>query len=96
MMQHVDEWLDTPSWKDEGVNYAKFVLDYKRMPAWKISAYGKWMAQFKLFCTYQDARYRCTGASRLGDVWLAKDFKRDTGYDMRVDVSQCSQWADKP
>ena len=95
-MKHVDEWLDTPSWKDEGENYAKFVLDYKRMPAWKHGAYAKYMEPFKLFCTYQGTRYRCTGASRMGDVWLASDFNRESGYDHRVDVEHCSQWSAKP
>ena len=51
------------------------------------------MQNFKLFCTHSGTRYRCTGASRMGDVWLAKDVKRDTGYDLRVDVTECSDWA---
>jgi hypothetical protein len=29
----------------------------------------------------------------MGDVWLATDFKRDTGYDLRVDVEECTNWA---
>jgi hypothetical protein len=94
---HVDDWLDTP---DVGQNanlaYAKFVLDYKRLPAWKQIAYAEWMAKFKLFCTHKGERYRCTGASRLGDVWLARDFNRDAGYDFRVDVLDCKEWAPKP
>ena len=96
-MLHVDNWLNTPSFgkEKEGEIYAKFVLDYARMPAWKIIAYDKWMSQFKLFCTYRDKRYRCTGASRLGDVWLSNDLDSDTlGYDLRVDVAECSEWGD--
>lgn len=93
--KHIDDWLDTPTFSDEGETYAKFVLDYKRMPAWKISAYYKWMGQFKLFCTYEGERYRCTGASRMGDVWLAKDHNRENGYDKRVDINACSAWGDK-
>ena len=92
---HVDDWLDTPT-LDEYENYAKFVLDYKRLPAFKQLAYAEWMSQFKLFCTYKGARYRCTGASRLGDIWLTKNFARENGYEHRVDVDDCSEWSDEP
>ena len=92
---HIDEWLDTPS-MDEWDNYAKFVLDYKRMPAWKITVYKKWMKQFKLFCMYKGQRYRCTGASQMGDIWLTPDFDQETGYTLRVNVLECSNWSDKP
>lgn len=95
--QHVDEWLDTPSFpSDEGESYAKFVLMYKRMPAWCQGAFAPWMAKHKLFCTYEGKRYRCTGASRMGDVWLAEDFNRENGYDLRVDVGKCSEWGATP
>jgi hypothetical protein len=94
---HVDDWLDTPTLNgDEGEKYAKFVLEHKRMPAWKKLAYEKWMRQFRLFCTYNGKRYRCTGASSLGDVWLAKDHNREKGYDMRVSLDDCSAWGSEP
>ncbi len=92
---HVDDWIATPEFSGTEA-YAKFVLIYKRMPAWMINAFTPWMNQFKLFCTYEDKRWRVTGASRLGDVWLAEDFNRDIGYDKRVSVSKCSEWGDKP
>lgn len=28
----------------------------------------------------------------MGDVWLAEDIQRENGYDLRVDVSKCSNW----
>jgi hypothetical protein len=56
----------------------------------------KQMELFKLFCTYKDERYRVTGASRMGDIWLAKDFNRDVGYDLRVDLDECSGWTPTP
>jgi hypothetical protein len=93
---HIDEWLDSPTFDDKQEAYAKFVLDNMRWPAWKKMAYEPWTKAHKLFCTYESKRYRVTGASRLGDIWLAKDFKRDTGYDRRVDVEQCSAWSDAP
>lgn len=96
MVEHVDDWLDSPTLVDEGEIYAKFVLDFKRMPAWKQVAYAPWMGQFRLYCTYHGKRYRCTGASRLGDVWLATDHDREQGYDLRVNVSYCSDWGQQP
>ena len=95
-MTHVDEWLDMPSFDDDGEIYAKFVLDYCRMPAWKKHAYAKWMSQYKLFCTYDGQRFRCNGASRLGDVWLTPDYEQASGYKLRVDVKKCSEWSDNP
>lgn len=52
------------------------------------------MEDYKLFCMYKGERYRCTGASRMGDVWLHSDFSQDTGYEHRVDVEECSDWSD--
>ena len=95
-MTHVDEWLDMPSFDDDGEIYAKFVLDYCRMPAWKKHAYAKWMSQYRLFCTYDGQRFRCNGASRLGDVWLTPDYEQASGYKLRVDVKKCSEWSDNP
>lgn len=96
-MTHVDDWLDTPTInQDESENYAKFVLDYKRMPAWKQNAYKQWMSQFKLFCNYNNIRYRCTGASRMGDVWLTSNHDQESGHELRVDVAHCSDWKNEP
>ena len=97
-MTHIDDWLDTPSmFSNPGECYAKFVLEYKRMPAWKIMAFRDHMKQFKLFCTYKDGkRYRVNGASRMGDVWLQSDFTIENGYDLRVDLKDCRDWGPTP
>lgn len=50
----------------------------------------------KLFATYQGKRYRVTGCSRLGDVWLHSDFAEDCRYEHRVDVDACSDWRPVP
>lgn len=88
---HVDDWLCEPA-KHPSEAYAKFVLDYFRKPAWALMAFEPWMGQYKLFCTYRDVRYRVTGASRLGDVWLTCDFDKSDGYEKRVDVAECKEW----
>lgn len=102
MALHIDEWLDTPTIPRKGDRnrqgeiYAKFVLEFKRMPAWKQTVYSQYMDQFKLYCTYEGKRFRCTGASRMGDVWLTSRFDKDCGYEHRVDVEDCSAWSDSP
>ena len=88
---HVDEFIDTQFGEEV---YARFVLNYFRMPATLKMDFKSFMSQFELYCNYEGRMYRCTGASRLGDVWLAKDFTRHTGYDLRVDVEECSEWHD--
>jgi hypothetical protein len=99
-MTHIDDWIDSPVFGDDKQSqqeaYAKFVLIHMRMPAWMKMAFRKWTTAFKLFCDYEGKRYRVTGASRLGDVWLAEDFSRSNGYDKRVDVAACSNWGDAP
>lgn len=88
---HVDEWLDDPR-VDEP--YAKAFLEHARRRA--VDKDLKWMAAHPLFCTFKGERYRVTGASRLGDVWLIRDFTLDSGYNLRVRVNSCSQWGPTP
>lgn len=93
---HVDEWLDSPTCKDDdGEKYAKFVLEHMRWPAWKQLNYAKWIREMELFCTWRAERYRCTGASSLGDVWLVSDSSKKHGYNHRVNVAECTGWSDK-
>lgn len=92
---HIDEWLDTPQ-RDEGASYAQFFLDWCRLPAWKKYAYSQFMWGNKLFCTYLGKRYRVTGASRLGDVWLTSKFDQREGYELRVNVDDITEWSKEP
>jgi len=89
---HVDSFIDDPRTDV----YASWVLNYFRMPAVLQLKFRPVMSEHRLFCTYNGVRYRVTGASRLGDVWLAEDFKRDTGYDHRVSINDCTGWSPKP
>ena len=91
-MKHVDEFIDFPP-DDEAGRYAAFCLLHFRLPAICQSAFKQWTKDFTLFCTYKGKRYKVTGASRMGDIWLAEDFTRETGYDLRVDLAECSEWA---
>jgi hypothetical protein len=89
---HIDDFIDD---RTSDV-YAAWVLNHFRLPADLKSRFDQFMARHELFATYRGQRYRVTGASRLGDVWLVADFKRDTGYDLRVDVATCGAWGPRP
>ena len=88
---HVDEFIQDYQ-KDK---YARWFFVLHRFPAFMQADFSEWIKPYKLFCTYKGKKYRCTGASRLGDVWLTPDFNREVGYELRVEVEECSEWSDK-
>lgn len=90
--RHVDDFID--DFKTDP--YASFVLSMFRFPAVLQNKTRAITAGYRLFCTYGGVRFRCTGASRLGDVWLTRDFKQDIGYERRVAVDDCSAWSPDP
>jgi hypothetical protein len=49
-----------------------------------------------LYADYEGKRVRVTMASRLGDVGIAMDLGRTSGYDTRVAVNQLSNFSDVP
>ena len=87
-MTHIDDFIADYT-KD---NYARWFFTLHRFPAYMQAAFSEWIVPYKLFCIYKEKKHRCTGASRLGDVWLTLDFDRETGYELRVDVDDCSNW----
>jgi hypothetical protein len=94
-IHHVYEWLEEPS-TDEGEKLAKEWLDKFTRPAYDKHKQGlnKWLAARELSCVWKGKRYRCTGASRMGDVWL-QDEGSANFYDHRVDVTELSEWERK-
>lgn len=90
---HVDDFVE-----DYGSNqrYARWFFLLARLPAALRADFAEFISRYPLFCTWQGQRYRVTGASRMGDVWLSKIHSRDSGYDERVDLGECSDWSDKP
>lgn len=96
--QHIDEFVEFGSMSGQSINddeaetYARWVFLHFRLPAVMKIAFDEYTKDLKLFCMYEGKKYRVTGASRLGDVWLTKDFNQDTGYQARVMVDQCNQW----
>lgn len=95
-MTHVDEFIDDSlDSRSKEERYARFFFLLHRFPAIIQSDFSDWIKEYKLFCTYKDETYRVTGASRMGDVWLTKDLNREVGYDLRVDLDDCSKWSDR-
>lgn len=91
---HIDEWIEKPTGPtdDPMVEYAKWFLHIRRLPASMQCEFNDFTKHMMLFCIYKGEKYRCTGASRMGDIWLAKDHGRDHGYDLRVSVEECSNF----
>lgn len=82
--------------KEPHIRYAQWLLLHKRLPAWQSAEFSQFLGDHRLYCTYKGKRYQVTTASRLGDVGLTTDFKRDAGYELRVNVKECSDWGPKP
>lgn len=96
----VDEWLDKSLFKCAGnpeLAYVHFFFTLHRFPAAEQSIHHPFTQQFELYADYENATWRVTGASRMGDVYLACDPKREMGYDRRVtlDFSKFSNWRAK-
>lgn len=96
MYQTVDDFIDWGSGKqDPNELYARWVLHHHRLPAFLKASFHDFINHYKLFCVYQGKKYRVTGASRFGDIWLSIDPNRDSGYDLRVGVNECSEWSEE-
>lgn len=86
---HVDDFID-----DYQTDvYASWFFNLKRLPAMPQFKFVEQINKYKLFCSFDGERYRVTGCSRLGDVWLTKDFSQDTGYQKRVMIDQCAEFS---
>ncbi|HWA29169.1 MAG TPA: hypothetical protein VG734_26195 [Lacunisphaera sp.] len=90
---HVDDWLDTPGNAKEHPAAHAFFEAFRRPAHVKLTM----PYDGKLFCTWRGARYRVTGCSRMGDVWLHSklDWNEDKDspfYEHRVAVDECSEW----
>lgn len=91
-LAHIDDFID--DYKQDA--YARWMFMHFRLPADQQQAFAPFIKNRKLFCTYRNERFRVTGASRLGDVWLTRNYNKDTGYELRVIVTECSAWSAQP
>ena len=88
VVMHVDDFIDDP---DTDV-YASWFLNMMRMPAILKCKFSRIIGEYKLYCDYGGQHYRVTGASRLGDIWLAENLERQNGYDLRVNIAECANF----
>lgn len=96
---HIDDWIDRvrmPGKDADNEACAVFFFEFARMPAWKQMFLRDITQHFTLYCDWQGKRYRVTGASRMGDVWLTANFARSSGYEHRVNVAECNHWSPSP
>lgn len=90
---HIDDFIE--DYRQD--HYARWVLFHTRLPANLAVDFRKFMVEYKLYCTYAGKRYRVTGGSRMGDVWLNSDLDKDYGHELRVnDILQCTKWSKDP
>ena len=87
-MKHVYDWIAEPTTSMAELA-AKEWLDQFCRPA--IDKDREWLERYRVTVKWRGKRYECTGASRLGDVWL-KNKGSQNYYDHRVDVDECSNW----
>lgn len=92
-MTHVDDFID--DFRNPNT-YARFVLHLFRLNAALKADFKPHIDRLKLFCIYQGKRYRVTGASTMGDIWLQSNFNQTSGYELRVDIQDCTRWGDHP
>lgn len=93
-MAHVDTWLESAAAsKDPGIRWAAWFFHFRRLPAYMQTAWKPYVEPLSLFCEYKGKYYRCTGASRFGDIWLQEDLSKEHGYTLRVDPIECSKWS---
>ena len=89
---HVDDFIDFSRDMSEATTYARWFFLLHRLPASLKASFRKQILSYKLFCMYQGKKYRVTGASRMGDIWLTSNMEQDTGYELRVNLADCSEW----
>lgn len=89
---HVYDWLDLPPANDAERD-AKEWLNNFCQPAHKKMFEGgdKWLARYRVTVEWKGKRYTCSGASRMGDVWLKTEGSTNF-YDHRVLVEELSNW----
>ena len=89
---HVYDWLELPPANDAEKD-AKEWLDKFTRPAYTKHTEGinDWLARYRVTVEWKGKRYTCSGASRMGDVWLKTEGSVNY-YDHRVNLEELSNW----
>lgn len=77
------------------VAYARWVMNQYNGSANLMMETEQYIRQHKLYCTYNGKRHKYVGHSRLGDVWLTKNFQSDN-YQYRVSITELSDFGPNP
>lgn len=89
---HIYDWLDEEKTDLAELKVQEF-LDFRTRDAVYQMENRDKINGLTVFCEYKGTKYKITGASRLGDIWLDKNFKRESGYDLRVMIEDCSEFS---
>ena len=89
---HIEDWIEDTS----NDSYARFMFNHFRLRAALVFDFNPFVKPRKLFGTYQGERFRITGASSMGDVWLNPDFEQEHGYKHRVCITEVTELGPKP
>lgn len=94
-MTHIDDWIEKKIYGNctDKEQYALAFFFLKGMDAVSSGVIKPIMKDHKLFCDYQNKRYRVTGYSIMGDIWLHTNFETDHGYTDKVNIAFCSNWS---
>lgn len=99
---HVDDFIDSNYGKHK---YARWWFSLFRLPAVLRVDFAQWIQPYKLYCSRGGERFRVTGCSSMGDVWIHSDLTnehvsdggtRQEFYTHRVNVAECSDWSPAP
>ena len=85
---HVYDWLELPPSNDAEKDAKEWLDKFTRPPAIKRE---EWLARYRVTVEWKGKRYTCSGASRMGDVWLKTEGSTNY-YDHRVNVEELSNW----
>lgn len=89
---HVYDWLNMAPANDAERDAKEWLENFCK-PAYEKMMKGgdEWLARYRLTVDWRGKRYICSGASRMGDVWLKSEGSKSF-YDHRVNVEELSNW----
>ena len=85
---HVYDWLLQPPLNEAEADAKDWLNKFLRLSIYKDTG---WLEQHRVSVIWGGKRYICSGASRMGDIWL-KSNDSTNYYDHRVNVSELSGW----
>jgi hypothetical protein len=92
--RHIYAWLDRNEKTSDPVTRKVWLFfEYHTKSAMFKSRNRDLLGDLKILCEFEDSQYRITGASRLGDIYLASNLERTVGYDLRVPLDRCKKFS---